>query len=497
MKAPVIRKSRTDFRSRRDERGVTMVLVAVAMIAIIAMAALSIDVISLYLVREEAQRSADAAALAAARVISISGMTGDPTNATASWGPICGGSTSAATQAATAVAKQSAVGGTNDSTVNVNYSAGTGTPVADCTSLTAGGQFSVNPLVTVQITRAGLPSFFSRIWGSTGHSVSATSVAEVFNPSASDLGGGGSVIPVQPGCVKPWVVPNRDPLNPPPAGTLYCDQNLAPACSTIVSTTNGAITHPGTSLGGTGTSGIVGETFWLTPNCTNNPTKCNVALTIPKANAIGAGSFTPPAAPNLVYLPNQLGTTVVAIPACSQSDPYEEAIEGCDSPNNYQCGVTNANTLDLTRNPSTPPNTNPTTTGVQCLIHQTDVANVTSSSGQDTLSPFAAPGAFPIQMLGGSNNPLVLLNNGLLNNPISSSNSIVSLPIYDSSVPLITTSSNPQVTFVGFLQVFVNAVDTNGNVNVTVLNVAGCGASASGNPVTGTSPVPIRLVTPP
>src|SRR5213076_2993025 len=102
MKPPVIRKSRTDFRSRRDERGVTMVLVAVAMIAIIAMAALSIDVISLYLVREEAQRSADAAALAAARVISISGMTGDPTNATASWGPICGGSTSAATQAATA-----------------------------------------------------------------------------------------------------------------------------------------------------------------------------------------------------------------------------------------------------------------------------------------------------------------------------------------------------------------------------------------------------------
>ncbi len=38
------------------ERGVTMVLVAVAMVAIIAMAALSIDVISLYLVKEEAQR---------------------------------------------------------------------------------------------------------------------------------------------------------------------------------------------------------------------------------------------------------------------------------------------------------------------------------------------------------------------------------------------------------------------------------------------------------
>ena len=49
------------------------------------MAALSIDVISLYLVKEEAQRAADAAALAAARVISISGLAGDPSNSTASW----------------------------------------------------------------------------------------------------------------------------------------------------------------------------------------------------------------------------------------------------------------------------------------------------------------------------------------------------------------------------------------------------------------------------
>ena len=46
------------------ERGVTMILVALAMVAIIAMAALSIDVITLYLARQEAQRSADSAALA-------------------------------------------------------------------------------------------------------------------------------------------------------------------------------------------------------------------------------------------------------------------------------------------------------------------------------------------------------------------------------------------------------------------------------------------------
>ena len=94
-----------------------MVLVAIAMVAIIAMAALSIDVVTLYLAREEAQRSADAAALAAARVISISGITGDPTNETSSWSTVCGGSSSPATQAAQAVAQQNAIGNVAAATV--------------------------------------------------------------------------------------------------------------------------------------------------------------------------------------------------------------------------------------------------------------------------------------------------------------------------------------------------------------------------------------------
>src|SRR5438876_1013371 len=99
MKATVISRSHPSYRFRRREHGVTMVLVAVAMVAIIAIAALSIDVITLYLAREEAQRSADAAALAAARVISISGLTGDPSNSSSSWQAICNGSTSPASQA--------------------------------------------------------------------------------------------------------------------------------------------------------------------------------------------------------------------------------------------------------------------------------------------------------------------------------------------------------------------------------------------------------------
>src|SRR5450755_3725739 len=112
-----------------------MVLVAIAMIAIVSMAALSIDVITLYLAREEAQRSADQAALAAARIISLSGMTGDPGNTT-TWQLVCGGSGSPASLAATAVGMQSPVGGSLATTITVNYSDGTNTNI-DCSGLLA------------------------------------------------------------------------------------------------------------------------------------------------------------------------------------------------------------------------------------------------------------------------------------------------------------------------------------------------------------------------
>jgi hypothetical protein len=85
--------------------------------------------------------------------------------------------------------------------------------------------------------------------------------------------------------------------------------------------------------------------------------------------------------------------------------------------------------------------------------------------------------------------------------PVTTSASIVSLPIYDNvAANNLLPSAVNSVTFVGFLQVFINAADNNGNVNVTVLNVAGCG-NGSPNPVgpsvTGNSPLPVRLITPP
>jgi hypothetical protein len=105
---------------------------------------------------------------------------------------------------------------------------------------------------------------------------------------------------------------------------------------------------------------------------------------------------------------------------------------------------------------------------------------------------------YPFQILAGSNNPLAIAKVANTGEVITSSTSIVSLPIYDSSVPAPFSAGNTTlVTIIGFLQVFINSVDNFGNVSVTVMNVAGCGNDASGAALTGTSPVPVRLITPP
>jgi len=473
-----------------------MALVALAMVAIIAMAVISIDLVTLYLAREEAQRSADEAALAAAKVISLSGITGDPINSTGNWGAICGPS-GLATQVATSVAAQNTVGSSSTAGVTVTYGVSQST---DCTTLTRTA-FGVNPLVLVKVQRTGLPTFFSRIWGYTGQTITVSATAEAFNPSNSGNSGNqvtGSVVPVQPRCVKPWVVPNYDPQNPSNCGGT----GFGGGCKHLVHDSDGAIEHPGITLGGTGADGIIGETFWLVPDCQPGQ-NCNLLVYQGRPVQPQANSPVTTLSPSLLYVPSQVGTPVTGIPSCSTGEPYEEAIEGCDQPTNYSCGVqNNGNVIDLqTYNPISP-----TTTGVSCLINQALGSGATEPNGQDylnttsgtTTNPFGAPAAFPFQILAGSSSPL--LSAGVSpGSPISVSPSIVSLPIYDQNLnPNLTSGAQNNVTFVGFLQVFINAVDQNGDMWVTVLNVAGCSADAStGSQVIGNSPVPVRLINPP
>lgn len=461
-----------------------MVLVAISMVAIIAMAAMSIDLVTLYLAREEAQRTADTAALAAARIISVSGITTTGNPSANNWPTICGPN-GWSTQAAQAVGAENAVGGQSVN-VTVMYSDGS-TSNPDCSTL--GPAFVVNPMVTVQIVPASIPSFFSRIWGSTANSVSASATAEAFNPSGSDINGvapNGNVTPVEPRCIKPWIVPNLDPRDGKCRG-----EN----CSHFVSLSDGTIQNPGVGLDGQGTTGIVGEQFSLFADCQlagSNCTMISGRLQHPVANKTGTGII--PVAPNLEYLPGAVTSPIASVPSCASGGTvYEAAVAGCDQTTVYQCGQQvpvngNPNMVDLSENPGGP--SGDTATGLACALTNNPAIPM---AGQDTLRA----ASFPFLPFAGDANPLKISGT-----PITNSNSIVSFPIYDETGNggTINLTGTTTVTIVGFLQVFVGNIDQNtGAVSVTVLNVAGCGNGSSGTPnaaVVGDLPIPVRLITP-
>ena len=468
MLRPLIERPRRSRTSRSRERGVSMALVALAIFSIIAMAGLAVDLGTLYEASAEAQRAADAGALAAARMISMSGVTGDPTNHYAHWQDVCGSPSSPASSAATAEAQLNTIQGTSNATVTVNYTTqGGGAGSVNCATLTAA--FGVNPVVIVKVQQTNLSTYFSRIWGSSGSSVSATATAEVFNPSGSETySSTGNLIPVQPRCVKPWVVPNADP-------------DASALGPNFVSTVDGSIVNPGITVGGTPT-GVIGESFTLVPDCsTASPGPCPGPGPPPFQNPpTGTGG-------KLQYLPGLVPATSAAAPSCAAATPYQEAIAGCDQTTQYQCGVqsalsSNPNEVDISENPSGP--SGDTLVATECFLNQ-------SAGATDLLDTTV----YPYQIRAGAANPLNV--SGAI---ITSSNSIVTVPIIDNPPAGLTyVGTQAKVTVVGFLQLFIQHLFPDGTMTVTVVNVAGCGTGVpSGTtPVYGTSPVPVRLITPP
>jgi Tfp pilus assembly protein PilE len=177
-------------KSRNNERGVTMVLVAVALVSILAMAALAVDVLALYVARSEAQRAADAAALAAAKMFAFTGYTSNQSAITQAELCVSGGAgnTAAANAAAETVISQNKVAG----------------QAATLQSITCNFNNPENPTVTINVQRTGLPILFGRIWATAASSVSATASAEAFNPS-------GGTVNMAVGSVKPWLLANDCP----------------------------------------------------------------------------------------------------------------------------------------------------------------------------------------------------------------------------------------------------------------------------------------------
>ncbi len=462
MRPPFIKRPRHNALLSR-ESGVTLALVALAIVSIVAMAALSIDVGTLYEASAEAQRSADAAALAGARSLSLNGLTSDPNNISGQWSNAC----TAATQMAQAEAAQNLVGGAAPSPPTVTFTASDG---SSCT--TGSGAFGVNPMVTVKVQQPKVSTFFAHVFGLFNSNwktttVGATATAEVFNPSASENYSGGTLIPVQPRCVKPWLIPNADPKR-------------GGYTTPFVAVADGSIQTPGISVpGGLATTPfVVGETFVLQPDCDAPGGPCGPN---PPYSAIPSSS-----AGILQYVPGLVPASSVGVPSCANGDAYQQAIAGCDQTTVYQCGVpwassANPNQVDLTENPSG--GAGDTAVATECLT------NLISGAADSIDSS-----VYPYQIHAGASNPL-----GVSGAVITSSNSIVTLPIIGPLTPAGATRAN--VTVVGFLQVFITNIDNNGYVTVIVLNVAGCGIGSINtvgtSPLTGTSPVPVRLITPP
>jgi hypothetical protein len=440
---------------RNGERGVTMIIVVIAMMSMLAMVALAVDVITLYAARSEAQRAADAAALAAAKMLVDAGVTGDPTliNPT-----VQSTAQTLATQAAQSVAGQSGIAGRPIAAADVAVTFPNGGNSAS---------FAINPTVNVTVQNTNLPTFFARIWSRAALTVRATATAEGFNPSNSSTLNGGTGVPVIARGVKPFLLPNCDPVNANNLGS-----NCGAGNATFFNVVTGALTNPGPAP-----AGIIGETFNVSSDCGPGP-----ACTL---GAPTAGLYYP-----------------VALPAATDACPstcggggtnFETDIE-CSNPTPISCS--NAGPTAPIVN-ILPPDTTvfpeggggPAQSGVECLIHQRP------GNGMDTL---ASPITYPLQIQVGNNHPLEGTPTLSSNDYITTSDSLVTVPVYDG-----TAIPGPGgVTIIGFLQVFINRAwpagggPKAGSFDITIVNVAGCGSGATAAPVyTGnSSAVPVRLI---
>ncbi len=434
---------------KKKEQGQTIILVSIALIALLAMAALAIDVVTLYVARSEAQRVANAAAISAARMFASSGFTsvqgGAPPVASAD---AC---TAAQTQAQ-AIAQQNTVGGqVSTVTITCGYPNGL-----------------LNPQVNVVVNRTGLPIFFARIWGRTSNTVNATAIAEAYNPS-------GQTAPVSL-AVKPWLIPNCDPSN---------TTNPSPNCtgdSSFVDPVDGTIQNNGNFIA------------------------TNVPIVISK---VPQGTNPALAAGKLQYYP--LDVPVTPAPVCPSTTAlscaqvttldYLDNI-ACTSQYRVKCGDPVGPGDNLTiENANNDNRELPATEGTQCLIHSTAPGGVDT---QDALT-YVANGR-PITFTGGTGNPNPTLR-GTVN--ISRSDSVVTVPLYNrvtgggNKLALCNGGGcNRRTTVVGFMQLGIVETQpppaaTSGSFSAFILNVSGC-PNSSGNAVSGSgvSPVPVRLITP-
>jgi hypothetical protein len=435
--------------AQQRQRGQTMVLVAFSIFTLVAMAALAIDLTTLYEARTEMQRAADAAALAGAKAFVESGTTTDPSDANLKTLANAVGSAYI-----TQLLAQNEVGSVAPTLVS-------STP--DYTTHPG------NPRITVVLERTNVPTFFARIFGRRLATVRATAVAEAYNSSLPP-GGGSNMPPVAPKCIKPWLIPNLDPR--------------AGAGVGFINETTGALNRPGVYPGG-----VIGERIALNSGCTN--TGCSAL------NITSILTVTPP---NVIsYIPASLSNAASGTcPSCAGGSDYEKSSACCDTANasQYQCGLTSPG---LAINLLSGLLTN-TVSSVECLL---GASGPGPGAGQDEigLGTAADPPAntFGNFLADNGRDPIeIRTHSGPLSGQIvNTSPSVVTLPIFAVG-GLSGLLSVLQVHVIGFMQAFVEKTETSGEVDIYVLNISGCGPNVNpaAPPVSGggTSPVPVRLI---
>ncbi len=416
------------------ECGMTLLTVAVAMVGLLAVSALAIDLVSFYLVRSEAQRAADAAALAGAKEFVDSGFTtGAISQSTVQ---------TLAANEAQAAGNQNLVGRQNP---NIAGSISSACPPSSSNDVCFNFSNANDPRIMVLVQRTNahgnpMPTFFGKILGINAVDVSAMATAEAYNASGTATGPTFCA-----GCLKPLLVPNCDPVHPTPANAV-CQGGSGGYF--FDPSNNYAIAHPGPVSSG----GVVGETWQLHSQ----------------------------AGPSQYY--------AIALGGAQSKSAWRANLAACN-PNVFTCG----NTLQTLNGAAV----GPLDQGINTLIHALGNG---AGQGQDSIDT-SQPLPYPITA--GANNPLVV--NGVIpaNSRITSSDSLVTLPVYDGSAlpPAGTT-----VTIIGYIQLFIQYVTHTGPddiVTAVILNISSCGTgggtTCGGSGTTtggGASFIPVRLVQP-
>ena len=419
-------------RLRRGERGVTLLMVTVGMMSLLAMAVLAIDVVSLYVAKDQAQEAADAAALAGAEALASSGTTSAPSSLPLA--SVCNGSSGQADMWAQAIAAQIQIAGLPPTTVTTQ-----------CPSTAP----DHNPYIQVTVSRTGMPTFFSRIWGGGAGAVMATARAEVYNPSFDPVNPG-PFAPIEVQGVKPWLISNCNKCAGGPAyftATYAIANGGAYIGTTVTLTMIASSSTPGTPAPNTA------EFYAIDPPA---PLVCpsNAAVS---CNQIGTGP------PGVFYHDNI---------ACTGSFKFgnNQSI-GPGQP--IQIDGRSLGTLH-TR----------TVNGTQCLIHA-GASGV--GQGQDSFTT-----GLPVVITGGSNNPNANLRNVI---GIHRSDSVVTAPVFNCP-PAGACDDTAQLEIVGFLELGIQEVTAAGDINAVILNAAGLDPASQPPSITGSglSPIPVRLI---